>query len=253
MGSNANLQSGTASTMRTKYENQKPLEQFYYRRSEEGEHMIRYLLAVALLVAASCAPARAGESVMKADAAYGVRYAEEKVVTLPQDQEKPYLTLFGDRNDPKFRAMVKWFDGNDTLVGIKNQTHFTVIYSDMPMYRERYASTMPALPCVRLQAVDEDQPVAEFWGANVPMSADALARGLSTSATNAECFRRRHENHCQPRPEPQPDPAPQPITPPPPAPKPYDLTWVILAALGLAGLVAGAAKHFSDVYHGRKA
>ena len=51
--------------------------------------MIRYLLAVALLVAASCVPALAGESVMKADPAYGVRYTEEKVVALPQDQETP--------------------------------------------------------------------------------------------------------------------------------------------------------------------
>ncbi len=92
--------------------------------------MIRYLLAVALLVAASCVPALAGEPVMKADPAYGVRYAQEQVVTLPQDQETPYLTLFGDRNDPKFREMVKWFETNETLVGIKSQTHFNVIYSD---------------------------------------------------------------------------------------------------------------------------
>jgi len=87
---------------------------------------------------------------------------------LPQDQETPYLTLFGERNDPKFREMVKWFETNDTLVGLKNQTHYAVIYSDMPMYRERYASTMPTLPCVRLQAVGEDQPVQSFSGVNVP-------------------------------------------------------------------------------------
>src|SRR5574340_146432 len=100
--------------------------------------MIRYLLAVALLVAASCAPAWAGESVMKADPAYGVRYSEEKVVTLPQDEETPYLTLFGDRNDPKFRTMVKSFEVNEPLVGVRNQTHFNVIYSDQPIYRDRY-------------------------------------------------------------------------------------------------------------------
>lgn len=218
--------------------------------------MIRYLLAVALLVAASCAPAWAGDSVMKADAAYGVRYAEEKVAALPQDQETPYLTLFGDRNDPKFREMVKWFDWNDTLVGIKNQTHFNVIYSDTAMYRDRYASTIPAIPCVRLQAVDENEPVAEYSGVNVPMTADALARGLNGKATSADCFRRR--NCCpQPQPQPQPphvDPQPQPLPPvtPPPVPK-RDLTWVLLGALAVVGLGVGAAKHFSDVYHGRKA
>ena len=140
--------------------------------------MLRCLLAVALLVAASCVPVSAGEPVMKADPAYGVRYAQEKVVTLPQDQETPYLTLFGDRNDPRFFAMLKWFDANETLASIKNQTHFNVIYSDQPMYRERYATTVSALPCVRLQAFDEDQPVAEYSGVNVPMTAEALAKGL---------------------------------------------------------------------------
>ena len=123
--------------------------------------MVRYLLAVALLVAASCVSVVAGEPAMKADAAYGVVYAQEKVVTLPQDQETPYLTLFGDRNDARFNEVVGWFTTNKTLVGIKDQTHFNVIYSDDPMYRERYAATVPALPCVRLQAVNEDQPVAE--------------------------------------------------------------------------------------------
>ena len=29
---------------------------------------------------------------------------------------------------------------NETLAGIKSQTHFNVIYSDQPMYRDRYAS-----------------------------------------------------------------------------------------------------------------
>jgi len=222
--------------------------------------MIRYLLAVALLVAASCTPVLAGNSAMKADPAYGVRYAQEKVVTLPQDQDTPYLTLFGDRNDAKFREIVGWFDANEMLVGIKNQTHFNVIYSDTAMYRDRYASTMPALPCVRLQAADEDQPVAEYAGLNVPMTADALARGLNATASSAECFRRRPHGRQpdpqpQPTPRPHPDPAPQPLpqpTPTPPVPRPRDMTWLLLGVLGVIGGTIGAAKHFSDVYHGRK-
>ena len=219
--------------------------------------MIRYLLAVALLVAASCVPAWAGESVMKADPAYGVRYTEETVVALPQDQETAYLTLFGDRNDPKFNEMVKWFETNQTLAGIKSQTHWNVIYTDTAMYQERYANTMPALPCVRFQAAGEEQPVAEYAGVNVPMTADALAKGLNTSASSAECFRRWRHNHSpqpqpQPQPNPRPDPAPQPLPVVPPAPKPHDLTWVLLGVLALIGGAVGAAKHFSDVYHGRK-
>jgi hypothetical protein len=217
--------------------------------------MIRYLLAVALLVAASCAPVCAGDPVTKADPAYGVRYTEEKVVALPQDQETPYLTLFGDRSDPKFNEMVKWFETNPTLVGIKSQTHWNVIYTDTAMYQERYASTMPALPCVRLQATSEEQPVAEYAGVNVPMTPDALAKGLNTSATSAECFRHWRHNRSQPQPQPltpvRPDPTPQPL-PVPPAPKPHDMTWVLLGVLALVGGAVGAAKHFSDIYHGRK-
>jgi hypothetical protein len=217
--------------------------------------MIRYLLAVALLVAASCAPVLAGDPVMKSDPAYGVRYTEEKVAALPQDQETPYLTLFGGRNDPRLNEMVKWFETNQTLAGIKSQTHWNVIYTDTAMYQERYANTMPALPCVRLQATSEDQPIAEYAGVNVPMTADALAKGLNTSASSAECFRRWRHNHSQPQPQPspvRPDPTPQPLPPTPLAPRPADLTWVLVGILALVGGAVGAAKHFSDVYHGRK-
>jgi hypothetical protein len=217
--------------------------------------MIRYLLAVALLVAASCVPVYAGDPVMKADPAYGVRYTQEKVVALPQDQETPYLTLFGDRNDPKLNEMVRWFETDQTLAGIKSQTHWNVIYTDTVMYQDRYARTISALPCVRLQAADEERPVAEYAGVNVPMTADALAKGLNTSAGSAECFRHWHKNHSpQPSPKPlnpvRPDPSPQPLLPP--TPKSQDMTWVLIVALALAGGGVGAAKHFSDIYHGRK-
>lgn len=212
--------------------------------------MLRYLLAVAVLVAACVSPTLAGEPVMKADPAYGVRYAEEQVVTLPQDQSTPYLTVFGDRNDPRLQTIVKWFDTNRTLAGLKGQTHFNVILTDTAMYRDRYASTVPALPCVRLQANNEEDPVAEFSGQNIPITADALAKGLNTKASNAECFRRRHQ--VEPTPVDPPAPPVNPVVPPPPAPKPHNVTWLVILLLGLAGGVVGAAKYFNDLYHGRK-
>ncbi len=201
----------------------------------------------------ACVSPVLGEPTMKADPAYGVRYAEEQVVTLPQDQETPYLTVFGERSDPRVQNIVKWFDTNRTLAGIKGQTHFNVIYADMPMFRDRYASTVQALPCVRLQANNEDEPVAEFSGTNVPMTADALARGLNTRATNAECFRRRHV--CPPVTPivpPVVPPVTPPIVPPPPVPRPANLTWLVIVLLGVLGGIAGAARYFSDLYHGRK-
>ena len=114
-------------------------------------------------------------------------------------------------------------------------------------------ATVPALPCVRLQDITEEEPVAEYSGVNVPMTPDALARGLNSRASNAECFRRRH--NC---PEPQPvvpvipDPPVQPVVPQPPVPKARDLTWVLISLLGLAGAVAGTATYFGKLYRSQK-
>jgi hypothetical protein len=215
--------------------------------------MIRYMLA-ALLVLGMFAPSWAAEPAMKADAAYGVRYAKERVVSLPQDQHTPYLTLFGDRDDPKFQEMVSWFQKHEMLRAIKDQTHFNVLYSDTTMYQDRYASTVPALPCVRLQAMDNPMPVAEYSGLNVPMTADALAKGLNTQAKAAECFRRRRR--VEPDTEPPPfivDPLPQPLSPVKPVVKPKRSTTptLLLVFLCVAGGVLGALRHFQDVYRGR--
>lgn len=214
--------------------------------------MIRYLLA-SILVLGSLAPVWANEPAMKADAAYGVRYTEERVVNLPQDQFKPYLTLFGDRDDSKFKAMVKWFDENKTLVELKDQTHYNVIYSDTRLYHDRYSKAVPVLPCVTLQSVADREPVARFAGLNVPMTADALAKGLNTRAKASQCFRdRRQAVDDEGEDEVAPyavDPPPQPLSAEPTV-KRFSGS-VILVILAVVGGVLGAAKHFSDEYRGR--
>lgn len=223
--------------------------------------MIRYLLAVAILVTASCLSANAAEPVMKADPGYGVLYAQEQVVTLPQDRHKPYLTLFGDRNDPRFQEIVQWFDEslqdrNQTLTGIKAQTHYNVIYSDTPLYRERYAKTISMLPCVRLQAVDEVKPIAEYSGLSIPMTADALARGLNVTATASECFRRWRSDTPDPgiAPPLNVDPPAQPLLPPAPTgPTSPTTPWLLLGILATVGALLGGAGHFREVYYARKA
>src|SRR4051812_27048956 len=87
--------------------------------NQEGETMIRVLLALVLLVGSFASPCL-GE--MKADAAYGVRYAKEQVFDLPQDQNKPYLTVFGVEGDSRYKAVKEWFNTNETLIAIKDQT-----------------------------------------------------------------------------------------------------------------------------------
>jgi hypothetical protein len=214
--------------------------------------MIRYLLA-SILVLGSLAPVWANEPAMKADAAYGVRYTEERVVNLPQDQFKPYLTLYGDRDDPKFRAMVRWFEDNKTLVELKDQTHYNVIYSDTRMYRDRYSEAIPVLPCVTLQSIADRKPVAQFAGLNIPMTADALAKGLNSRARASQCFRERRQAVDD---EDQEEVAPYAVDPPPqplsaePAVKRLSGS-IILLILAIVGGVLGAVKHFSDEYRGR--
>lgn len=211
--------------------------------------MIRQILAVALLVAASCSPVL-GETAMKADAAYGVRYVQERVVELPADQLKPYLTLFGNRKDAKFAEVVKWFETDETLAGIKAQTHFKVMYTDDPIYAERYAKAIPGLPYVCLQAVDQEKPIAEYTGLQIPMTSEALARGLNTTATKAECFRRNRQ--AEPTPSGPnisvPDPNPQPLPPTPGKPVPH-FPWLLFLAVVTLSAGAGVGYEYRKTYY----
>jgi hypothetical protein len=206
--------------------------------------MIRVLLALVLLVGSFASPCL-GE--MKADAAYGVRYAKEQVFDLPQDQNKPYLTVFGESNDSRYKTVKSWFDTNETLIAIKNQTHFNTISTNSVEFREDYAACTPPTLVVRMQAPGVDQPVVELVGAQVPMTADALARHLNTQASSAECFRRKapkNQNHqvVIVNPGQNGDPAPQPLPPGKPgkpAVKKADTAWPISVTLTVLAAIVG--------------
>lgn len=211
--------------------------------------MIRCILATLLLVAAFASPSFGQDQMVltKADASYGVKYAEERVVTLPQDQYKPYLTVFGNPADPRYATVKKWFDENETLKSFKDQTHFNTISTSGIDFKDRYAGNTPTDLVVRLQSIDQASPIVELVGNQVPMSAEALARHLNTSASRAECFLRRRNcgpDGCQPQPAPSPntDPAPQPLPPAGPvkpapvasAPAPM---WPSLVVVGFAAAI----------------
>lgn len=197
--------------------------------------MKRMLFIVALL----CATPTLARETMKADAAYGVRYIAEQVVQLPQDEQKPYLTVVGSQSDPQFKTLCDWFDSNPTLHDIKNQTHFSAIPTQSAHWFERLAPTYHNVPAVRLQDASGNI-VAEFSGNQLPMTADALAHGLNRQASVAECFRRT-PNHNS-------DPAPQPLMP---APKPHGNTfpWLLLGVLVTVGGGLGLAKGWRDLYY----
>jgi hypothetical protein len=141
---------------------------------------------------------------MTSEAAYGVLHAEERIVKLPQDQNKFYLTVMGDKSDKKYQQLLEWLNTNPQLKSMKAQCHFNPIDTDKQIFTEHYAKTVPALPCIRMQEAN-GKTVFQASGNNIPMSAEALARGMST-----EClFRWRRNNR---NPAPNPEPAPNPDT-----------------------------------------
>lgn len=212
--------------------------------------MLRVLLAAIMLLAATCTSAKAE---VKADSAYGVKYAEARVINLPQDENKLYLSVIGSPSDATFATIQNWFETVPELKSVKAQTHFNAIETTSEMYHSRYASTIKGTPCVRLQTAD-GTVVYECAGRNIPMSAQALSNSINT-----ECLRRWRRNCCpKPQPEPLPEPEPEPdLNVPAPQPEPAPaFPWGLLAAVVAGGLLVGNAtgvvKKMKDTYQGKK-
>jgi len=178
--------------------------------------MYRYLLSLLLLVSL-CSTVVAGEGSptipdtltlangMKADAAYGVAYTEERVVALPQDQNKFYVTVMGSTSDSKYQSVLSWFNSVPELKSIKAQTHFSAVETTSAMFAERYRATVPNTPCIRVQSSD-GTVLYQSSGVNVPMSGESLSKAINT-----ECLRRwRNRNNATPEPDPIPDTNPSP-------------------------------------------
>lgn len=199
-----------------------------------------FALALTLTMALCAVPCPAGEPAMRADAAYGVRYAQEQVIQLPQDQGRFYLTVFGNDGEYRYEQVKSWIANDPQLNALKTQTIYNTYRVDSVMFRERYAQSTGNIPCVRLQT-PQGQIVFEATGTNIPMSAEALYNGIAEG-----CRRRRCPcPHPQPAPvNPQPAPVtPAPVTPAPivkPEPKPvvHDFpspgVWIGLVVTGLA-------------------
>ncbi len=229
--------------------------------------MIRGLLSLVLLISlATCASASvtADGKKTKADAEYGVKYTvEERVITLPQDQDKWYLTVVGDSDAGRYGEVRGWFDSHEHLQKLKRGTHFNAITTDSVMYRDRYAKHFREAPCVRLQSAD-GKVLFQVSGTNIPMTADALNKAI-----HAELLRRRNRcdphRNCRPRPAPTPTPVPEPTPLDDPQPQPLDTApldtvvdeqpesdlppWWLLALLFAAGTSAGVVQKWRETYY----
>jgi hypothetical protein len=156
-----------------------------------------------------------------ADTVNGV-LAEDRVVNLPNDQGKWYISVVGNANNARYVEVLGWFDSNPSLARLKDQVHFCPVTSDTAIYTERYAPNIKGLPTVRMQKAD-GTVVYEAAGKDIPMTAGGLNGALAAAVNEARGlrpilpWRRDADNRLnnlerpKPQPQPQPDPEPQPI------------------------------------------
>ncbi len=155
---------------------------------------------------------------------YGV-LVEERIVNLPQDQGKWYISVVGQDGGQNYQMVLGWFDAQPKLRRLKNQVHFCPVIVGTPIYRERYAGNVKSLPTVRLQK-PTGVVVYEAAGKNLPASSEglysALAQAVFADANGTKMLppwkaveqcRPRPRPQPEPKPEPRPDPEPQPLTP----------------------------------------
>lgn len=189
-----------------------------------------------------------------ADKANGV-IAEERIVKLPEDGGKCFISVVGDPKDARYRQVLKWFDTDPQLKKLKDTVHFNPVATGTAIYVDRYASNTKTLPMVRLQNSD-GVVYAEVAGKDLPMTPQALSVALSNKVVSTECVllkRLRDRRKC-----PEPDPLPAPIDDPEPQPiddtpdqvveqAPIDWLLLPLCAVGFAvGVAAGYWKKLKE-------
>lgn len=220
---------------------------------------MRHILILLLLLLLLPIPTVANADV------YGAKNSQDRVVNLPQDAGRWYVTLFGDVANAKYQEVKGWLQTNPQLKHLVSQCHFNEYATTDIRFLERYAATMPGLPCIRLQS-SGGQVVSEWWGHYIPATPQGLYAGIRDDLLNPEHFNRcplrrpcpKPQPH--PEPEPKPEPKPEPIidTPPVIDPPPVEPTpepaksklppcWALLGAV-LVGSLAGVVQEWQKLY-----
>lgn len=119
------------------------------------------------------------ESELTSDPGYGVKYTKERIIKLPQDSNKFFVTVIGNPNDVRFNQIKGWFKDVPELAKLKGETHFNAISTTQADYKERYGKTVSAVPLIRVQTA-KGAVVYQVSGTNLPMSGQALSRSINT-------------------------------------------------------------------------
>lgn len=167
--------------------------------------MVRFLLSL-LLIAGMVAPSLAAEpadvaettitlappepSDLTSDDGFGVNYTKERILELPRDGNRMFVTVFGNPKDAKYQDVKQWFKDVPELANIRKQTHFNVIDTTSPDFKVKYGKTVPAAPLIRVQTATGGV-VYQVSGNNLPLSGEALSKSMNTELFN--CWKKRHQ------------------------------------------------------------
>lgn len=179
------------------------------------------LMLCAILMATTCFAGTVSD-VLTDNTVSGV-LAEERVINLPNDQGKWYISVVGDARNAQYQTILKWFGQDPALRKLKSQVRFCPITSSSAIYKTRYSMNVKGLPTVRFQN-SQGIVIYEAAGKNLPFTAQGLYGALAGSASKAQGvpFLPWRRNRVFPCPKPSPAPAPAPDVPPDFEPQPID-------------------------------
>lgn len=138
----------------------------------------------------------------------------ERVFKLPEDASAFHLSVFtSETPSAREQAIVGWFKTDPQLAKLWRQCQ-SHVYSPKSSIWSRYASSLPALPCVRLQKPD-GTVVSQYSGLSSHLdSPDNLKRAIRADMLGPERVEAAagrilpRRPHCPVCPNPDPGPAP---------------------------------------------
>ncbi len=181
---------------------------------------------------------------------YHKQIIEERIVNLPEDSGKYWLTLFLPKNpigNDETSILLSWFETHSGLNHIASNTRNWTLDEQNPYYKSKYGHredlSPDKFPILTLQMPD-GKICYKVSSGNFPKSANQLYEEIAESI-----------ERCFPRPKPKPDikpvpkPQPQPIVNPLPDIRPKqtvtdDFPAGFFAVMGFLGLTIGVVRNF---------
>ncbi len=152
--------------------------------------------------------------------------AEERVIDLPKDANKWYISVIGDARNAQYNGILRRFNRDKNLRSLKVQVHFWAVPTTSPAYKARYEKNTKVLPTIRVQESDGNV-VWEASAKGIPLTANGLYVAIKDSSLKAMAilpwrrngtvlpWRGQMENKCGPKGCPAPLPVPTPVVPDP--------------------------------------